>query len=139
MAIDILLFITWKTRGSWHLIDETRAEQLLRLLPGLALTAGVRIIELAVVSTHIHLVLRSGGTLDLPRVIQRLKGSSARIMNRGAATDARLQWDPGYDARSVSRRNMMAIRRYFDAQARHHNEPWVALFDRRPQSHTRHS
>ena len=128
MPVDILLFVTWKTRGSWHLINENKAEQLLRLLPGLAQTLDLNILELAVVPTHVHLVLRTQGSFNLPQALQRLKGSSARILNRGGENDARVYWDPGYDARSIGRRDLAVITRYFDQQARKHSEPWVGRY-----------
>lgn len=127
-ALDVLIFLTWKTRGSWHLISEALAQELLRLLPGLALTCEVRMIELAVVATHVHAVVRTPSSIDLPRVLQRLKGSSARLVNRARAADAHLHWDPGYDARTVGRRSLPAISRYFDSQARGHDLPWVARY-----------
>jgi putative transposase len=128
MPIDILLFITWRVNEGHPLIDEALANELKRLLPRLALTESARVIELAIVSTHVHTVMRTNRSPDLPRLVQRLKGASSRLINRDQPHLAGLHWDRGYDARSIGRRSLDAVRRYFDSQARKHGVKWVVRY-----------
>jgi len=132
MAHSVLLFLTWKTRDSQPLIDEHVADQLLRLLPGLALTENTRLIEVAIVPTHVHAVVVPALRLDIPAIVQRLKGASARLVNRGRESGRPLRWDRGYDVRSIGRRSLPMVRSYFDIQAQKHGFPWVVRYSLDP-------
>ena len=132
MAHSILLFVTWKTRNSATLIDENVADQLLRLLPGLAVTERTRIIETAIIPTHVHCVVSPGLRIDIPALVQRLKGASARLVNRGRESGRPLRWDRGYDVRSIGRRSLPMVRSYFDIQAQKHGFPWVIRYSLDP-------
>ena len=128
MPKDILFFVTWKTRGAIPVIDESTADELVRLLPELAQTERARILELAVVATHVHAVMRTSVRPDIPRLMQRLKGASARLLNRVLEKEPPLHWDPGYDVRTVGRRSLPAVRRYFDRQDTKHRLRWVRRY-----------
>jgi REP element-mobilizing transposase RayT len=126
--VDILLFMTWKTLGSLASISETAADGLIELLPGLALTENARVLEAAVVATHVHTVLRTQATPDIPRIAQRLKGASARLLNRQLEPTEQLHWARGYDVRTVGRQSLPTIRAYFDRQASKHRLLWVRRY-----------
>ena len=124
MALDILLFITWKTWHNQQLICEKTADDLVKMLPGLALMENVRVLELVVIPDHVHAVVRTTVQPDLPALVQRLKGTSSRLINRDAVPPLKLRWAPGYDARSMGRRDLPAVQRYFDRQAAKHGFTW---------------
>ena len=57
---------------------------------------------MGIVKDHIHVVLELPATFDVPRLMQGLKGASARIANRdGIANHESLRWAQGYELRSV--------------------------------------
>ena len=120
MSVDILLLITWKTWANLPLLDQRSADRLTSLLPELAIMHGATVLELAAVPTHVHMVAEMGLPIDVPILVQRLKGAPARLINLDRGTMNRIRWAPGYDARSISRRNLPDVRRYFDRQGEHH-------------------
>jgi putative transposase len=126
MAVDLLLFITWKAWRNLPLIDARTSMQLARCLPMLAEAERAALCELAIVATHVHVVVEVRPRFDVPGLLQRLKGASARLVNRGDGTRVLLRWAQGYDARTVSRRGLPAIRSYLDRQGEHHSQPLLA-------------
>jgi len=97
------------------------ARFLERFLRQEATRHGSRVLELGIVSNHIHVILQLPPVIDIPRLVQGLKGASARIANRdGLMPRARLRWADGYDLRSVGVRQLEEARRYARTQAAHH-------------------
>jgi len=72
--------------------------------------------------THVHLLLATHPSTDLPKLIQRLKGASARLANKEghAPTDAPLRWEEGYNIQTVSVSLLETTREYVLQQSRHH-------------------
>jgi hypothetical protein len=106
---------------------------LRRLLPEIARRHAGRIVELGIVRNHVHLVIELPSQIDIPRLVQGLKGASARIANRdGVMPRAKLQWATGYDLRSLGVRDLRRAIRYVRAQADRH--PELALVDPRAES-----
>ena len=110
------------------LIHPVAAEFLRRVLPEIARRHGTRVIDVGIVSNHVHLVIELPGHVDIPRLVQGLKGASARIANRdGVMPRAPLRWATGYDLRSLSVRDLQGAIRYVRAQSERH--PELALGD----------
>jgi putative transposase len=96
------------------------------MLPEIARRHGTRVIELGIVQNHVHMVLELPPRLDIARLVQGLKGASARIANRdGVMTRARLRWADGYDLRSLGVRDLKRAIRYVRTQQERH--PDLAL------------
>lgn len=111
------------------LIHQNVAAFLRRVLPEIARRHDVRIMEIGIVRNHVHLIVELSPRPDVPRLVQGLKGASARIANRdGYMPRARLQWASGYDFRSVGVRDLQRAIAYVRDQARRH--PDLAIEDR---------
>jgi len=110
-------------------MHEKVAEFLRRVLPEIARRHDARIVEIGIVRNHVHLIVELSPRPDLPRLVQGLKGASARIANRdGYMPRARLQWAAGYDFRSLGVRDLQRAITYVRDQDRRH--PDLALDDR---------
>ena len=82
-----------------------------------------RVIEIGIVRNHVHMVVELAPRPDIPRLVQGLKGASARIANRdGYMPRARLQWAAGYDFRSIGVRDLQRAIQYVRGQDRRHPE-----------------
>jgi putative transposase len=80
-------------------------------------------VEIGIVRNHVHLIVDLAPRPDLPRLVQGLKGASARIANRdGYMPRARLQWAAGYDFRSLGVRDLQRAIAYVRDQGRHHRD-----------------
>jgi REP element-mobilizing transposase RayT len=128
MPVRLYGLLTWTTLRRLPLIHQPVAAFLRRALPEIARRHGARIVEVGIVSNHVHLIIELSPRPDLPRLVQGLKGASARIANRdGYMPRARLQWAAGYDFRSLGVRDLQRAIAYVRNQS--HRHPELAIED----------
>jgi putative transposase len=123
MPVRIYAHLSWTTFARAPLITERVGDFLCRLLIEETTRHGARAIELGVVSDHVHVLLELPPAFDVPRMVQGLKGASARLANRdGIAGHTRLQWAQGYDLRSVGVEQLRRVAEYVRDQKRRQGE-----------------
>ena len=121
MPVRLYAHLTCTTLRRLPLVNPDVARFLDRFLRQEAARHGNRVLEMGIVSNHVHAIVQLPGVIDIPRLVQGLKGASARIANRdGLMPRARLRWADGYDLRSVGVRQLAAALRYVRTQAAHH-------------------
>ncbi len=126
MPVRLYALLTWTTLRRLPLIHCGAAEFLRRMLPTIARRHATTILGIGIVRNHVHLVLDLPPLVDVPRLVQGLKGASARIANRdGVMPRAKLQWATGYDLRSVGVRDVRRAITYVRSQNQRH--PDMAL------------
>lgn len=130
MPVRLYAHLTWTTLQRQPLINPGAADFLRRFLPRETERHGARLLEAGIVADHVHVVLRLPPIINIPRLVQGLKGASARLANReGLMPRAPLRWAEGYDLRSVGIRQLRTVKEYVGKQADRHPELAV---DRRP-------
>lgn len=72
--------IVWTTREREPLIDSGLARFLTRYLRTIARQERAHILEIGMVATHVHLLMRIDQGTSLPRLLQRLKGGSSYLL-----------------------------------------------------------
>ena len=103
------------------MIGGSEAAFLRRFLPAEAMRLGTRVLALGLVQDHAHLILRLPPRYDLPRLVQGLKGASARLANRDSSISRTgLRWAEGYHAKSVSPRQLRVAIEYVRNQSTRH-------------------
>lgn len=114
--------VVWTTLGREPRIDADLARFLCRFARPIAGEERARILEMGMVSTHVHALVRLHPMTDVVRLVQRLKGSSAAVANRERRLPPGLQlrWAKGYSLQSVSPRAVPIVREYLRAQPQHH-------------------
>jgi len=95
----IYCHIVWTTRNREALIDAGLARFLCGFLRGVASQEATRLLEIGMVRTHVHLLVRIRPTTNVSRLLQRLKGGSAAI---------------------AGKERLAAVRAYLRAQPLHH-------------------
>ncbi len=124
MPVRIYAHLSWTTWVRLPLIDESVADFLLRFLLAEAKRHGTRVIEIGVVPNHVHLLLQLPPAYDVPRLVQGLKGASARLANRdGFSQNNSLRWETGYDLRSVGIKQLPQVANYVRLQELKHGSP----------------
>ena len=110
------------------MIDGPTARFLDEYFRKVAMQERVEIVGLAILRTHVHLVVRTRAWLDLPRLAQALKGGSNHQVNRLPGNQLGLRWANEYSATTVSPRMVPRVLRYLENQAqRHPDEALPAL------------
>jgi putative transposase len=119
--------LVWTTRDRAPLLDVTRAQFLSRFLRGTARHHRCYVLEVGMVSTHVHLLVRIHPTTALSGLLQSLKGGSAMAVNRDLPPGpALLRWAAGYSATSVSPQALDTVRAYLRAQGERHPREVIA-------------
>lgn len=78
-------------------------------------------LAVGIVRDHVHMLIELPATFNVPRLVQGLKGASARIANRDRITGHEsLRWAQDYDLRSVGPRQLGAVAGYVRTQANHY-------------------
>src|SRR5437762_13955487 len=128
MIDRIYCHVVWATRHRAPLIDAGLARFLCTFLRGVATQESARILEIGMVRTHLHLLVRIRPTTDVSRLLQRLKGGSAAIAGkeRRAAAGVPLKWDKGYSSHSWGMRGLAAVRAYLRAERLHYPDQVTA-------------
>ena len=124
MPVRLYAHLSWTCWARLPLIDQAVAEFLAKFLLAETKRHGARVVEIGIVPDHVHLLLELPPAYDVPRLVQGLKGASARIANRdGISHNKSLRWDPGYDLRSVGIRQLPQVANYVRLQELKHGSP----------------
>jgi REP element-mobilizing transposase RayT len=129
----LLVHIVWTTRDRQPTIDRPRAAYLWKHLPIIARQERARVLELGIVATHLHLLVRLHPSTVIPRLLQRMKGGTATLINRqpGSACPT-LRWTKGYSVTSVSPRQQDVAAAYVRHQHTHHPDEAIPGWPARP-------
>ena len=116
--------LVWTTDDREPSITPGVATFLCRFLRVIAQEERARILEIGIVSSHVHVLLTTHPMTEWPRLVQRLKGASSMLANQEghADPDHPLKWAKGYTLQTVSPRAVEAVRAYLRNQPRHHPE-----------------
>jgi len=121
--------IVWTTRERQHLIDAGLARFLCRFLRGVARQERAHILEIGMVATHVHLLVRMHPICSVSRLLQRMKGGSSAVAGkeRHSTTGRVLKWSKGYSIRTVGPLSLEAVCAYLRLQSTKH--PTEAIED----------
>ena len=128
MPVVLFVHLTWTTFRRMPMIGATEARFLGRFLPAESRRHGAAVIALGLVRDHVHLLLRLPGRFDLPKLVQGLKGASARLANADQQISrGGLRWASGYHAHSVSPSNLPSTVDYVRRQADRHPDRAIGM------------
>jgi REP element-mobilizing transposase RayT len=102
------------------MIDGPTARFLNDYFRKIAIQSRADVVGLAILKTHVHLVIRTRAWFDLPRLAQALKGGSSYEVNRLPTNKVGLRWANEYSATTVSPRHVPRVLRYLDTQGLRH-------------------
>ena len=124
MPFRFYAHLSWTTWARLPLITDQVANFLQPFRLAEAQRHGARVVEIGIVRDHVHLLLQLPPVYDAPRLVQGVKGASARLANRdGHAGRGSLRWEKGYDFRSVGLRQLATATAYVRDQELKHGPP----------------
>jgi len=141
-AHRIYMHLVWTTLGRRPMIDASTGVFLDKFFRRILISERVHLVELAILQTHVHLLIRTSTRFDLPHLLQVLKGGSSYEANRIAGNRLGLRWGREYSVDSVSPRSLPAAVSYLQKQhLRHPGEAIapVAVRERSASPSTRFS
>ena len=119
-AHQLFIHLAWTTLDRRPMIDAGTSSFLEEFFKKTASRHDVKIVELAMLKTHVHMVVRTPPRIDLPRLVQFFKGGSSYAASRQPDNVLGLRWAPEYSATSVGPRQLEIVRRYLRNQPNHH-------------------
>jgi len=102
------------------MIDSASRNFLDAFIRRMAIKHQVTIVALAILKTHVHLLIRVNPKHDLPELLQHLKGGSSHAINRLPGNTVGLRWNPEYSVTSVSPRLLHQAVGYVERQEERH-------------------
>jgi len=117
----------WATRSRLPLLTAELATFLCHYLRSIARQERAHVLEVGIVTTHLHLLVRTAPLTNLSRLVQRFKGGSAHQANverLGQGVNG-LRWAKGYTLETVSPRVLDAVRQYLRTQAERHPQETI--------------
>ena len=119
-AHRIYLHVAWTTLGRRPMIDAPTKRFLDGFFRRVAISERVDLVALAILRTHVHLILRLPTRFDLPRLIQLMKGGSSYEAARLPDNRLGLRWSREYSADSISPAAPPRALAYVGGQNTHH-------------------
>jgi len=117
---QLYIHLAWPTRERRPMIDSPTRDFLDDYFRRTAAREHADVVALAILRTHVHMLLRTVPRIDLPRLVQLFKGGSSYAASRLPGNVLGLRWAPEYSATSVGPRQLADVIRYVKRQAEHH-------------------
>jgi putative transposase len=71
---------------------------------------------------HIHLLIKFDKDIDLPKIVQALKGGVARQINISRPNEDKFKWSVGYFAQRINYSRVYDLIGYIENQKEHHKK-----------------
>jgi putative transposase len=128
MFHQLYYHIVWTTRERRPTISRDIAAFLERVLRSIASQERCLLLELGMVTTHVHLLIRAHPTTTIPRLLQRLKGASSALAAKALSlpVQEQLRWAHGYTIQTVSGSMLEVVRQYVRHQPQRHPHQVIA-------------
>ena len=108
--------VVFSTKYRKPAIDESIRERLYEYIGGIIRAKEGAQIEIGGVADHIHILAGCSPTVAVADWVRDIKANSARWMNELPERQARLEWQKGYGAFTVSASQVPVVRNYIQRQ-----------------------
>ncbi|GAB4094347.1 IS200/IS605 family transposase [Flaviaesturariibacter terrae] len=95
-------------------------EYLHRYVTGVFSNQGLRLLQINSMPDHMHILFESRPNCRLSDIMRIVKADSSRWINEQQFCRSHFQWQEGYGAFNVSRRDVPAVATYIQNQQKHH-------------------
>ena len=102
------------------MIDRATAEFLDGFFRRVVIRERAEIVGEALLTTHVHLLVRSGPRVDLSRLVQLLKGGSSHAASREPGNNVGLRWNRRYSVTTISPKAVPTVLDYLASQRSRH-------------------
>jgi putative transposase len=110
--------IVFSMKSRLKAIPEAIQPKLWAYMAGIAKTHSMLALAIGGIEDHAHALIQMQPTLCISKAAQVLKANSSRWMSEHS--ELRFEWQEGYFACSVSRSQVLVVRRYIANQKEHH-------------------
>ena len=122
---EIIIHFVWATKKREPALTAQWEPSVYRFIQSECRRLGCTALALGGLEDHVHLLAIVPGHVAASKLMQQVKGVSARFANGELPLTAFLQWQEGYNARSVSRSDVERVKQYVLCQKQRHAEAAV--------------
>jgi putative transposase len=119
---EIYYHLVWATKRREEMVTLEIEAALYLCLKAICQEKGVTIHSLNAMPDHLHLACSLPANVALSDLVQRLKGSSAHLINHLPGGRLALAWQPGYGALTFAGRDLPRVTAYIQNQQKHHRD-----------------
>ncbi len=112
---QLYIHLVWTTRDRRPMIDPPTRDFLDEYFRRMAAREHADLVALAILRTHVHMLIRVVPRIDLPRLVQFFKGGSSYAGSRLPGNVLGLRWAPEYSATTVGPKQLRL--RLFDTSS----------------------
>lgn len=119
-STQIALHFVWATKRREPILTPQWELMVYRCIQNECRRLGGTVLALGGMPDHVHLLVSVPGSLSPANLMKQVKGVSARFANGELPLTAFLEWQEGYNARSVSLSHVERVKEYILRQKQHH-------------------
>ena len=121
---QIYIHAIFAVNGRLNLIRKEFEEELYKYITGIIRNKNQKLITINGVTDHIHILISTKPTLDLPKYINTIKGHSSRFLRKEYSSFLRDKllgshfWSPSYFIASTGNVSIDVLKQYVEKQQR---------------------
>lgn len=120
---NLLAHCVWSTKHREPLIKKELKPRLNSYMRSVIEKEGAKLLFINGVEDHVHLLLAMPLTLLIPDLIEKVKPTTTKWLNRTfPELNNNFRWQAGYGAFSVGKSNLQAVINYIKNQEEHHKK-----------------
>ncbi|HTY06835.1 MAG TPA: transposase [Gemmatimonadales bacterium] len=119
-AHQLFFHIAWTTLDRRPMIDAPTSEFLEPFIRRTVTRERAEVLGLAILRTHVHLILRTQARFDIPNLMQLIKGGSSYAASRVPGNKLELRWARKYSVTTVSPKSLQHALQYLQRQDERH-------------------
>ena len=122
---EVCLHLVWATWDRQPLLTRPVRAMVYRQIVAKAKEHGCPVLAIGGIEDHVHVVVRFATTITISDLVQHVKGSSSRLVDRAAVAHGHapfFKWQGGYGVFPVEPESLTRVIRYVENQESHHRE-----------------
>ncbi len=120
--VEVYVHLVWGTHDRHAYITPDIEENVYNALTAKCSHYGCAVLAIGGTFDHVHLLIRTNGTLNIPAMVRDAKGMSSHLITAEVKPNSFFRWQGGYGAFSVDRRSIDNVIAYIKNQKKHHAE-----------------
>ncbi len=117
----VLIHIVFSTKNRDDLILPGIENELFKYFHGIIENNGAKLIIANGTANHVHLLISTGGKIDMPEIIGDIKRDSSKWVKREKGIDE-FYWQKDYGAFSIGQSQVEMTGKYIENQKAHHTK-----------------
>jgi len=110
----------WAIRGRFEWITEEWEPRVQASIRAQAEKMGAEVLAVGGMPDHVHLAVLFSSTVSISQFVQRIKGTTSRLIHKELAVESPFYWQEGYGAFGFHKSMAPRVIAYIKDQKQHH-------------------